>query len=230
MNYSYPASYPPYQSKNLLDTVKCENNINVNGKGIIRTQPDMAVITIGVITESKNLKEAEEENSVSINKIISALQQMGIREKDIKTDNFNINMEYDYIEGKQVFRGYKITNNLNVTVRDLSKIGDVINTSIANGANNIGNINFTISNVNLVYREAIRLACKDAKEKAEGIARNFGVAIYDVPCRVEEQGDNYGLANENAGFKAISAGTPIKSGEIEITAIVKAVFDYNIYS
>lgn len=227
MTYSYPV-YPPYQYKTPNNISKCPSKINVTGKGIIKVQPDIAVITIGVITENKNLREAEEDNSYTVNKIINVLEQLGIKEKDIKTENFNVEMQYDYVDGKQIFKGYKVTNNLRVTIRNLNSIGEVINASVLNGANNISNISFNLSNPNFVYREAMKLACKDAKVKAEEIARTFGVSIYDVPCSIEEENYNYAPINENISLKAYSTSTPIKSGEIQVSATVKVIFNYNI--
>ena len=120
------------------------NIIKVNGEGEIAVQPDTATVNLGVVTESKELMEAQQQNSIIANKVINALIALGIDKNQIQTVDYRIEPEYDYSSGQQIFRGYKITHILQVKIDDLSIIGKVVDTAVENGANYVANVQFHI--------------------------------------------------------------------------------------
>jgi len=222
MPYPYPNSY----SRSLcVETDSDNNNMNLNGKGAVQVKPNIAVVSLGVVTENMDLNIALKENTLKMSKVIDSLKTMGIAEKDIKTQSYNIELIYDYIEGKQVFKGYRVRNMLSVTIRDINTVGEVINTAIDNGVNIVNSINFTVSNPSLYYREALTLAIKDAVEKAAVIEKSLRIVVNKTPIKILEETYGYApIALDGMAFKA--AGPPIMPGQTEITASIKATFSY----
>ena len=200
------------------------NRFNMIGEGEVYVRPDMAEVVIGVITEDMDIKLAQEENTKISNKVIESIRQIGIDLKDIQTQEYNINIKNDYVDGKQVFRGYEVRNNLRVLVRDIDKIGEVIDTAVANGANNIGNINFLVSEENKVYLSALKLAIKDAQDKAMVMAGSLNVRLDVVPIKITEQAVNR-IAPMHVVYKA-SASAPIEPGQYSVKANIEAIFQY----
>ncbi|GFP75668.1 SIMPL domain-containing protein [Clostridium fungisolvens] len=202
------------------------NVLKVIGNGTIKAKPDIAEITLGVITENESLKTAQKENAEITVAVLDALKNNGVATKDIQTESYTINTKYDYVDGKQVFKGYEVRNSLRVTIREISRVGITIDSAVESGVNNVGNISFTIQNPSKYYSEALRLAVEDAQKKAVVITSKLNVKIYEVPIRVVE------LTNENQGprpmgFKtSIAATTPIEAGENAVSASVEAVFLY----
>jgi len=193
--------------------------MNINGKGNVMVDPDIATVSLGVTTENKELKAAQQENAVKSTQVLNSLTNNGIEQKDIKTEAYTINPEYDYIEGKQVFRGYKVTHTFKVTIKNLKKVGEIIDSAVASGANMVNNINFTISNPSIYYRKALNLAIDDAVRKAKSLEEGLEITINRIPISIIEEGQSPTPIAEKALYSAPAAVTPIKEGQIEILQI-----------
>jgi uncharacterized protein YggE len=117
-----------------LDNCNCtkviNNNIRVIGRGIVSVEPDSAEVIIGVITQDASLSEAQEENSRVTNEVINSINEIGITTKYIQTQDYNIRSVFDYIDGKQVFRGYEISNYLELLLKNIDITGEVIDTAV----------------------------------------------------------------------------------------------------
>jgi len=225
-NCPIPYPYPNSYTRSLcVETDSDNNTMNLNGKGTIQVKPNIAVVSLGVVTENMDLNIALKENTAKMNKVIASLKNMGIAEKDIKTQNYNIGLNYDYIEGKQVFKGYRVANILSVTIRDINAVGEVINTAVDNGANVVNNINFTVSNPSLYYREALNLAIKDSVEKAAVIEKSLSIVVNMTPVKILEETYGYSPVPTD-GLLVKAAGPQFMPGETEITASIKATFNY----
>lgn len=209
------------------EVCKCENRINVNGKGSVKAAPDIAVVSMGIENEGKDLNTVQRENAEIAERVIRALVRLGIDERDIETASYLVEPVYDYPEGKQVFRGYRVKNILRVTVRDISSTGRIIDAAVKNGVNNVNSIDFDISEQEGYYYQALKLAVEDAVRKAEVVSKTIGVNLVRVPVNVTEE--SYGPIPMVLGAYAESkaAVTPIRPKRIEITASVKAVFKYD---
>lgn len=212
----------PYMTK-AMDKCK-KRTIKVNGRGSVDAAPDMAIVSAGVITEDKNAQNAQNQNDIIINNIIAALLKLGIPRQDIKTQTYTIFPEYDYIEGQQILRGYKVTHILEIKVNDISQVGTVINTVVENGANQINNIEFTLKDSSKYYNRALRLAVADAEGKADAIARAMKVTLDLVPCTVTELSTSFTPLTQPTTMKLTA--TTVMPGEIEITASIEAEFLY----
>jgi len=225
-NYSIPYPYPTSYARSLcIDTDSDNNTLNLNGKGAVQVTPNIAVVSLGVVTENMDLNVALKENTAKMTKVIGSLKNMGIAEKDIKTQSYNIELLYDYVEGKQIFKGYRVSNILSVTVRNINTVGEVINTAVDNGANVVNSINFTVSNPALYYREALTMAIKDAVEKASVIEKSLKVVVDKTPIKILEETFGYAPVAAN-GMMMKAAAPPIMPGQTEITASIKATFSY----
>jgi uncharacterized protein YggE len=200
--------------------------LSVEGNGSVTAAPDLAVIFLGVITEDPKLAEAQKQNSEKAKKVISSLLKLGIKEKDIKTENYSVDPQYDFVEGKQVFRGYRVTNNLRITVKDMKSIGTIIDTAIENGANVVYNVNFTIEEKDIYYKKALSLALINAVEKAKSIEKTLNVEVHLTPIKIVEEPAGNIQARDAYAIKAPASPTPIMAGELEVRAKVNALFRY----
>ncbi|HOQ17165.1 MAG TPA: SIMPL domain-containing protein [Defluviitaleaceae bacterium] len=211
--------------------VKAETGINkitVRGEGVIKVKPDMAYITLGVRTENKDAKQAQKENANKMNQVIAAVKNMGIDEKDIQTSGYSVYPQYDY-ESKTGERivGYTVTNTISVTVRDISKVGELLDLAVKEGANLSGGIQFSVSDTEKYYNEALKQAIKNAQGKAAAIGEALGVVI-KAPVSVVETsygGRSVVYADEES-FKTNAVSTPVEIGEMDINAIVEVIYQY----
>lgn len=145
--------------------------ISMSGTGEIVAKPDIAYITSGVVSQAKTAGQAMDQNSKAMEQVIATLKNAGIADKDIQTSSFSVQPQYFY-DKKNRYRpreiiGYKATNQVTVTVRDLDKLGDILDKVVSVGANKLGNISFSIANLKPLLNEARKLAIADAIKKAK---------------------------------------------------------------
>lgn len=228
MPYNLNPNYLDDNQSNYCRINTTDYKMNLSGKGSIMVKPDIAVVNIGVATENKDLKIAQEENAEKSTAVYNTLIKNKVAEKDIMTESYTITPEYDYVEGKQIFRNYKVSNIFKVTIRDLSMVGEVIDDAVNSGANIVNSIVFTASNSEFYYRQALNMAIDDAVKKAESIEKNLDIIVNKVPFSITEQSVGYAPVYEKALYSSPqSVATPISSGEIEISASVNVVFTYS---
>jgi uncharacterized protein YggE len=151
--------------------------ITITGKGKVTAIPDIATISLGVQTEKYKVVDAQRENTEKMNDIIKELKAMGIDQEDIKTTSYNIYPRYDWVEGQRILRGYQVSQNVTIKIRDLDKVGDVLDKAAGLGANQVGSLNFTIDEPEDLRQEAREEALAQAKEKAEALAKVAGVKL-----------------------------------------------------
>ncbi|MBE6066975.1 MAG: DUF541 domain-containing protein [Clostridium lundense] len=202
-----------------------KGELKINGTATIKVKPNIAIVNLGVVTEDINLEKAQEENAIKATSIINELLKFGISKEDISTFTYNIEPQYDYIEGKQTFRGYRVTNILSVTIKDLSKVGQIIDAAVSKGANRVDNIKFTVENPSPYYNKALSLAIINAINKARQVENTLKVNMFKTPYKIIEQSSTENV-QEVADFKALAATTPILPGQITITSNIEAFFYY----
>lgn len=207
-------------------STKGGNRLKVLGKGSVSVRPDAAEVIIGVVTENVQLEIAQQENARITTQVINSIKAKGVASKYIQTQNYNIRANYDYINGRQVFRGYEVSNNIRVIIRNISTVGEIIDTAVSNGANSLGGIIFTISDETTHYNEALRLAVKDAQNKASVVANELKVKLNIIPILINEQNEE-GVTPLVMTLKNTSSSTPIEAGENIINADIEAVFVYS---
>lgn len=218
--------FNPYMRHSSCHKKNETNTLRVQGKGNVNASPDTANIVLGVETENTDLKIAQNENAIISTRIINSLKSIGISEKNINTDSYLIQPQYDFVDGRQVFRSYKVTNSMRIVTKAINNVGVIVDTATANGSNIVSTINFSLSDAAPYYRRALNLAVKDAITKARDISNNLGVLLDDIPITVIENNTNY-IPGIQGKTLAATAATPIMPGQIEIIATITATFNYS---
>lgn len=154
--------------------------ITVQGEGRVTTLPDIARIEIGTVIERKSVAEAQKENTRIMNGLNAKLLEFGVAKADMQTSSYNISPQYDWNEGKQTLRGYQVSQNLRVKVRDLDKVSDILGAAGELGVNQVGGIEFTLDEPEVVKQAARIKALENAKSKAEALAQVAGVKLVRV--------------------------------------------------
>jgi uncharacterized protein YggE len=189
---------------------------------------DMAILSLGVTTQNMQLKIARQENAEAINKVINTLKEMGISLKDIQTQTFIINPRYDYIEGKQVFKGYEVIHTLGITVHDINKIGEIIDNAVESGANQVSGITFSISDPSIIYQKALEASVEDALMKVKTLGDKLGVTVSRVPVYMLEKSCEAITPKVAFALQTVGTGTQVQPGQIEVNATIEAIFEYII--
>lgn len=210
-------------NRNYLDN---PHALKVSGSETLQAAPDQATITLGVITEDEDPRKAQQANSQSIARVIAGLKSIGISEDQLKTSEYRIDPQYDYVGGKEQFKNYKVHYIIQVQTTEIEAIGIIIDTAVSNGANSISNIRFSLSTPEVYYNQALSLALKNAYEKALSMARTIGVTLNPIPTLVEEMSETTPpvLFQTSSYTKAVT--TPIQPGELNITATVRVEYTY----
>lgn len=199
--------------------------MKVTGNGKVKAVPDTALVNLGIITENVSLERARRENAIKSAAVVNLLNTMGITSKQINTGSYIIEPMYDYIDGRQTFKGYRVSNILTVTVAAIATIGDVIDKATSTGVNRVDNITFTLADPGEYYDKALNLAINDALHKSNEIAKSLDVELKDTPYRIIEQ--TAGVSTYDTPLAKLSApSTPILPGQLEITASIAAIFAY----
>jgi uncharacterized protein YggE len=208
------------------------NKISVNGYSEIEAFPDLVGIYFNIETKGSTSEEATKENSKIVEELKDSLIMKGFDREDIKTQNFNVYPDYDWVSGKRINKGYKAVHSLKLelSTEDTSKIGLVINAGVEAGAG-ISYINFELTQEkqNEYKAEAIKQASEDARIKAEAMAQGLGQKLGNL-VSVSDSGFDYypwrvyGAIEEADVAVAKEATTDIQPDEQKITARVSAVF------
>lgn len=201
--------------------------ITVTGSGVVETMPNYVQLQVEVKTEGEAVQQTQGENAEIMNRVIESLLALNIPRQNIQTAAFNIFPQYDFIEGKQLFRGYEVTNALTVKIDDAQKAGIVIDTAVASGANSVSSIQFGIDNPELAYLKALQRALQNAQTKVQTIAQTMKVTLYTQPISiVEEQQQNGPERYKTLTMASTQVGTPIELGEISVSATVTVKYQY----
>ncbi|MGM9955134.1 MAG: SIMPL domain-containing protein [Peribacillus sp.] len=210
-------------NRNYLDN---PHALKVSGSETLQAAPDQAAITLGVITEDEDPQKAQQANSQSIARVIAGLKSIGISEDQLKTSEYRIDPQYDYVGGKELFKNYKVHYIIQVQTTEIEAIGIIIDTAVSNGANSISSIRFSLSTPEVYYNQALSLALKNAYEKALSMARTIGVTLNPIPTLVEEMSETTPPVLFQTSSYTKAATTPIQPGELNITATVRVEYTY----
>jgi uncharacterized protein YggE len=200
-------------------------SISVTGEATVTVAPDQAQIDGGVISNAKTAREASEANNSAMGKVLLALKGAGIEEKDYQTSRLSLQPQYAPNQPSQpVIVGYIASNRVTIRLRDVSKVASVIDALVSAGANNIGNINFMVSQASKLLDDAREQAIADARRKAEIYAKASGVTL-GAPLSISEEGSSGPHRPLRAGVAysmRASAPTPVAQGEetLQITVNV----------
>jgi uncharacterized protein len=201
-----------------------EARIVVTGEGSVSVKPNYAQIRSGVTTRTKTVKEGVDANSKLMVAIIAALKDAGIAEKDIQTARFSIQPVYGPQEPstEPKLSGYSVSNQVNVTIHEIGKVGDVLDRVVAAGATEVGNVSFLVSDASRALDQAREAAIADARRKAEVYAKASGVRLGRVEWITEDTGNGPPVPMM---ARAAAAPVPIASGEDMLRVQVTVGFD-----
>ncbi len=195
--------------------------ISVTGEATVSVPPDLAEIGGGVTSEAKTAREASEANNAAMGKVLQALKGAGIEEKDIQTARLSLQPQSAANRsGPPAIAGYRASNRVTIRVRDVTKVASVIDTLVGAGANEIGGINFVVSQASKLLDEARERAVADARRKAEIYAKAAGVTL-GAPLGISEEGNSV-----PAPYRRMAAGmaasAPVAQGEetLQVTVSV----------
>ncbi len=205
------------------------DTITLEGEGKVSGEPDLAQVNIGLFTEGESVPDAQDLNTQKVNGIIQALKELGVTEADIQTSSYSITPRYQYDEGKQTIIGYAVSQNVSVKVRDLTKVGTVLQRVGQLGANQVNGVRFTIDDPSSLKQEARKLALKDAEDKAQELAEALNVHIVRVVTFSEYGGGSptpYPYAARELDAVGGEAFVPeIEPGSLDVTSNVSVTFE-----
>jgi uncharacterized protein YggE len=198
--------------------------LTVSGEGTMKAAPDRAELSAGVVTLAPTAATALAQNSLAMNAVFAKLKSAGIPDKSIQTSDFSVSAQYQtYKTGSgsvlQHIVGYQVSNNVEVTVDDPAKVGPTIDALVSSGANQLGNISFSIADPKPLLTQAREAAVKDAIERAQTYAKAAGVSLGPI-VSIQEGGSEAPrpMMRMMAGMVASSA--PIAGGEESVSANV----------
>lgn len=203
-----------------------QNRVTVVGKGELSVKPDIVYLSIGVESYADSAKSAQKHNAEKMEKILALLKNTWkIEEKDIKTEQFYVQPNYSYTEkeGRKV-KNYIAFHSLEVTLRDLNKVGDLLDAAAEAGANNVGNARFSVENRDAFEAQVIEKAMANADVKAQAIAKASKRQLGVVVNVVQDEAANRDVFNYEMkesvmmdASGANQAATSVKPGEIKLS-------------
>lgn len=212
---------------------RAPREISVTGEGRVTVTPDIAKVTVGIEAMQVSLAEAQAEATAKMEAIIQAATDAGIAEDDIVTTNYSVNVvqEYDNSGNPAAISGYRVGNQVELTVRQIDDLGTLLESVVAEGANTIYGIAFSVDDPTEAASQARRQAVEDARQKAEELADAAGVEITGI-LSISESGSasrppevfEAQMADEDMD-RGAAAPVPIQTGTNEIAVMVKIVFE-----
>ena len=214
----------------LTGCVGQKNTINVEGTSELVFDPDEAEVWVGISIIKDTANEAQTEANIVINDIIDGLRYKGITEDDISTEQLSLYEEYSWENNKRESVGWRATQILKVKTTDLDKVGTIVDVAVANGASNIQNTNFGLSEEKeQEYKtQALAEATKNAKEKAETIAASLDAELGKI-VSVSESNYYYQpymhTLEATSMDKAVAEIAQVLPGDVEVTGRISVVYE-----
>ena len=225
------------------DPKPSEKTISVSGHGKISVPPNIADISIGVVTQAKTAGDALSANSEKMEALQKVMKERGVAAKDVQTTNFNISPRYsqppphnpqnpvrDFVP--QIV-GYDVTNTVSVTARDLAKLGSLLDAVVTAGANQMHGISFRVDEPGAILDAARKKAMADAKKKAELMAGEAGVVV-GFPISIRDEPGSFAppqyapmMGGRAMGMMAASS-VPVAAGEQELSVTVHVVYELKV--
>ena len=186
---------------------------------VVRSAPDVAQVGAGVTTRAATAREALTQSSQAMDRIVARLRQLGIAGEDIQTSNFNLSPQYDYNQqsGEQVFRGYNVSNQVQVKLRDLPRAGEILDALVNAGANTIYGPNFMLEDDEAAKAEARAQAFARGRRMAEDYARVAGyssVRLLEISESVQNHGPMPQPMMARAAMDSGESAPPIEPGQV----------------
>jgi uncharacterized protein len=203
--------------------------IEVSGEGSVSVAPDFAQVTLGVTNTGKTAGDAVADNAKAANALVSLIKTEGVAAADIQTSTVSISPMFSQPSPNQetapIVTGYSVSNNVTVKIRDIPRLGALLDKAVTAGANSIYGIGFGHNDLSTLLDKSRPLAVADARRKAEIYAAAGGGRIGRLMVLTEEAGRQPPMAFSRALTAASAAPTPIEAGEDKLTVTIIARFE-----
>jgi len=209
-------------------TQTAARNLTVSGNGTVYLTPDIAYIYIGVNTDDVDIAQAVSKNNAQAQALVDALKNAGVATADIQTSNFSVYSNQktpDPLSGLPTGYTYTVDNTVYVTVRDISKLGTLLNTAVGAGANNINSITFDVADKTAAQAQARQKAMDNAAALAGELAQTAKVslgAIQTITYADNTYSPYYGMGG--GGASAPNASVPIQAGQMQVSVSVSVSY------
>jgi uncharacterized protein YggE len=208
-----------------------QQGIWVNGEGKVTVTPDIATVSLGVSSQSPTVAQAQSQAAIAMDKVMTALTSNGVAKNDIKTQYFNIQQmtRYDNNTQQSVVTGYMVSNTVTAKIRVVEKTGSIIDAVALAGGDftRINGVGFSVEKPEQYYSQARELAIRDAKSKADQLAKLAGVTL-GVATSISESSVSNPVPYPAPVMRSQAAGmgstTSISPGETDITLSVQIAY------
>ncbi|TSC94137.1 MAG: hypothetical protein CEN87_590 [Parcubacteria group bacterium Licking1014_1] len=202
--------------------------ISISGSAKVYAKPDVAVLVLGVEDKGAKISDIVKNNTSKMNKIIKDVKDLGVDEKDIQTTQYTITPEYNWTESRgRIFAGYVLIQQITVKARDFDKIGSILDKAASDGANAVGDLQFTIDDPESVRAEARQKAIEEAKTKAITLAKQSGLKIGKL-IYISEGYNNCPQSfcgkEADVALESANAVPDIQAGQMEINSTVTLTY------
>ena len=203
-----------------------KRTISLSASGEVKVEPDLASISTGVTSEGETAREALSANTGAMKAVIDGLKSAGIDARDIQTANFSVSPRYQHFKNRQppVITGYTVTNSVHIIVRDLKELGNILDKVVTLGANQIGGIQFDVSNSDELKDAARKQAVENAFRKAKLYAAAAGTEVGDV-LKITEESHHYSPRRAMMRTAMKSEAAPIEAGSQSLSVRVSMTWE-----
>lgn len=208
-------------------TSGADSGISVSGTGKVSVKPDVANSSIGIEVTGTSLADVTSQANAKMSAVIDKIKSMGVADKDIQTTNYSVQPITDQPKpggGTPKITGYRISNQVNVTVRKIDDLGKILDAAVAAGANSIYGVSFSIDDPTPYQQQARAAAVKDAMDKAGQLAKAGGLTLVKIVSINEGTASSRPVFAAAAPAFAMSAEVPVQTGELDISVSVDVRF------
>jgi hypothetical protein len=205
-----------------------DRGITVVGIGKVTGKPDIAHVTVGIETQAPSLQTAVDDNKAKMTVLLETLKKLKLADKDIQTSNYSVYTERvtpptpdAKVSADQMI--YHVTNQVDVIVRDVNQLGDVLDQAVAAGANNIYGVNFSVEDTSQLESDARAKAVENAKTRAQELAQLNGLQLGEV-LSVSEVIGGSAFPMDYAAKGMGGGGTPVQPGELEMSLSIQITY------
>jgi len=202
--------------------------LSVSAQAEAKRTPDVATLSTGAVTRATDANAALRANAEQMTKVMSTIKSAGIAEKDIQTSGINLSPQYRYVENEAPkITGFQASNTVNLKVRDIAKLGKVLDALAAQGSNQINGPSFEIDQPEPVYDEARLAGLQKAQARAETYAKSLGLKVRRIVSISEGGGNNFRPVPMMAMAKSMdrAESTAVSPGETTLSVNLDVVFE-----
>ncbi len=203
--------------------------ISISGQGMVSVKPNIGIATMGVDITAATLNQATSQANTKMQAVIDKVKSLGVDAKDIQTVNYSVYPITSQPKGgtdntPPAITGYRVSNQVRVTVRKLDDLGKILDAAVGAGANNIYGVSFSVDDLTPYQAQARVAAVKDAQDKAAQLAKSAGIQVGPI-LQISESSSNPRPLAATADLRAASvAQVPVETGEMQVTVMVNVRF------